>query len=184
MLTLAPGRYPRSRAIVLSVYRSHEKDLRAVLLHERDGKRWLLARGGRASRKGVAAALQPGNAVDVLLYRRGDQDTLQQIEICASPFERVNTPARLYSLHYLLWITEHWCEWSTPVSALYGLLQRGITTVCDLGETQLADISRRYERALLVEEGLWRAEQPLSPRDFRRIFEEHRHRQLPRHFVV
>lgn len=179
----ASSRYQRSQALVLSVYKALEKDLRVVLLHQHDGKRWLSARGARSSRRGVQAALQPGNHVEVLLYRSGEHDTLQQAEILHSPLTQVVTPQRLNVLHYLLWITQHWCEWNTAVPTLYELLRKGVETVCAIEDTRLSVVSRRFERALLVEEGLWPTDQNLTFGDFARIFEEHSHQQIPDQFA-
>ena len=65
---------------------------------------------------------------------------------------------------------------------MYELLCKGVETVCTIAEQRLVEVSRRFERALLLAEGLWQDEQRLSLGDFERIFEEHTHQRIPEQF--
>ena len=168
---------------MLCVYPDNEKDLTAVLLHQRDGKRYLNARGARASRRGVLAVLQPGNRVAVLLYRNADHDTLQQAEISVSLLTRIQTPAQLNCLHYFLWLVLHWCEWRTPVDDIYDLLCKALDTLPKLDESRLLELRRRFEHALLRSQGLQDDSCAPSFQRFQVVFADYTHHVIPPQFV-
>lgn len=181
---MSRSRYQRSEAIVLCVYPANEKDLKVVLLHAQDGKRYLNARGARASRRGVLAVLQPGNRVEVLLYRSADHDTLQQADIKESLLSRISSPAQLHCLHYFLWLVRHWCEWGTPVEDIYELLGKAIDTLPKLDEARLGELKRRFEQALLRIQGL--QDDTTAPPSFQRfqaIFADYTHQLIPAQFL-
>ena len=179
------SRYQTFNAIILSTEWINEKDLRCQLLTQHDGKRWLKAPGAKASQKGSAAGLQPGNHVQVQVYRRGQNDTLQQLLIIDSPLFTVQPPEKLNTLHYMLWVLRQWCDLDHSVPDLYTLLLQAIGSLGTIQPSQLELLKRRFERALLRAEGLWSyGDELLSFREFRQVFEEHTHSQMPQQWLL
>jgi DNA repair protein RecO len=172
------NRYPNSHAIVLSVELHGEKDLEGVMLHELWGKRRLVARGGRSSRKGTSAALQSGNLLLCQIYKGRSHDTWQQGEIVSSPFGSITSPSKLLTMHYFLWLIKAWCEWDSPVPELYHLLALALKTLATFPDGDLTRLRTRFEVALLRIEGLSQSGKP-----FAEVFYDHAHLMIPAQFA-
>jgi len=112
----------QDRAVILRTYRLGEADRIVVLLTRHHGKIRAVAKGVRKTTSRFGARLEPINHVQVQLYRGRELDTVQQVDLIASPAVIRSDLGRVGQALSMLETTDHLLVDREPNEPLYSML--------------------------------------------------------------
>jgi DNA repair protein RecO len=125
----------KTAGIVLSSRTIGEADLLATILTENSGKRKFSFRGLKKSRKRPLSAGEPGTLLHLVYYYHDHRDifTVNEFNILYQPAKIREDMERIFTLYFLLEVTEKTIGFDDDSRNIYKLLDSGVRTLNETG---------------------------------------------------